>query len=368
MVCQLTPAQEARMYEILRGIADDPHALEMQQFIQHGTVTTYEHCLRVTRIAYWLNLHWHCHADEVSLVRGAFLHDFYLYDWHNCSNITHWHGFKHPLIARYNADAVFQLNNKERNIIQTHMWPLTITQLPRCREAYLVCLADKMSSSWETLMDRRAKREATPPAAEYAPQTPPYKNGGVFLYNSTNISKNDKKHLQNDNTYAILQPYRKPGGDMTMKFWDDEKSITLTRCVVVAALIGSIAMTLGGPWVTAWFIAVAGLHPSAGLTATLLVLGYACAALAIGMLVSLYKFLRRIEKGEVFVPENVAALRRISWCCAGAAVLCLAAVFICYRPFAVLAAAAGFMALLVRVLKNAFAQAVRMKNELDYTI
>ena len=42
MVCQLAPAQEARMYEILRGIADDPHALEMQQFIQHGTVTTYD--------------------------------------------------------------------------------------------------------------------------------------------------------------------------------------------------------------------------------------------------------------------------------------------------------------------------------------
>ena len=167
MVCQLTPAQEARMYEILRGIADDPHALEMQQFIQHGTVTTYEHCLRVTRIAYWLNLHWHCHADEVSLVRGAFLHDFYLYDWHNCSNITHWHGFKHPLIARYNADAVFQLNNKERNIIQTHMWPLTITQLPRCREACLVCLADKMSSSWETLMERRAKREASHAARSF---------------------------------------------------------------------------------------------------------------------------------------------------------------------------------------------------------
>ncbi len=153
-----------------------------------------------------------------------------------------------------------------------------------------------------------------------------------------------------------------------MKFWDDEKSITLTRCVVVAALIGCAAMTAGGPWVTAWFIAQTRLPASAGLTATLLVLGYACAALAFGMLISLYKFLRRIEQGEVFVPENVTALRRISWCCAGAAVLCLAAVFICYRPFAVLAVAAGFMALLVRVLKNAFAQAVRMKNELDYTI
>ena len=160
MVCQLTPAQEARMYEILRGFADDPHALEMQQFIQHGTVTTYEHCMRVVRIAFWLNRRLGLAADEVSLVRGAFLHDFYLYDWHNCADITHWHGFKHPLIARYNADAVFKLNEKERNIIQTHMWPLTITQLPRCREAYLVCLADKMSSSWETVMERRAKREA----------------------------------------------------------------------------------------------------------------------------------------------------------------------------------------------------------------
>lgn len=153
-----------------------------------------------------------------------------------------------------------------------------------------------------------------------------------------------------------------------MKFWDDEKSILLTRCVVVAALAGSLAMTAGGPWVTAWFVEKAHLQPSAQLTAALLVLGYACAALAIGMLVSLYNFLRRIEKGEVFVAENVTALRRISWCCAGAAALCLAAVLICYRPFVVLALAAGFMALLVRVLKNAFAQAVRMKNELDYTI
>ena len=158
MVCKLTPAQEAQVREILRCFADDPHALEMQQFIQHGTVTTYEHCMRVARIAYWLNLHWHCHADEVSLVRGAFLHDFYLYDWHHCGNITHWHGFKHPMIARYNAETVFSLNDTEKNIIQSHMWPLTITSVPRCREAFLVCLADKMSSSWETVMERRAAR------------------------------------------------------------------------------------------------------------------------------------------------------------------------------------------------------------------
>ena len=86
-----------------------------------------------------------------------------------------------------------------------------------------------------------------------------------------------------------------------------------------------------------------------------------------GIRLRLYKFLRRIEAGAVFVPANVTALRRISWCCAGAAVVCLAAAYI-YLPFAFLGVAAAFMALIVRVLKNAFAQAVHMKDELDYTI
>ena len=75
-----------------------------------------------------------------------------------------------------------------------------------------------------------------------------------------------------------------------------------------------------------------------------------------------------LEQGEVFVPQTVLALRRISWCCTWAAVLCLPVGIWIYLPFAFLAVAAGFMALLVRVLQNAFAQAVRMKDELDYTV
>ena len=76
MLCKLTPEEEVRMHILLKGIADDPNALEMQKFIQHGSVTTYEHCLRVTRIAFWLSIHLHVRADEASLVKGAFLHDF----------------------------------------------------------------------------------------------------------------------------------------------------------------------------------------------------------------------------------------------------------------------------------------------------
>ena len=148
--------------------------------------------------------------------------------------------------------------------------------------------------------------------------------------------------------------------------WNDRKSITLTRVVVATAILGSAIMTISGPWLTRWMVTAHALPPRTG--PVLLVLGYLCAVLAFGMLFSLYKFLRRIEAGQIFVPANVTALRRISWCCVGAAVLCLPAGVGINLPFAFLGVAAAFMALIVRVLKNAFEQAVRMKDELDLTI
>ena len=53
--------------------------------------------------------------------------------------------------------------------------------------------------------------------------------------------------------------------------------------------------------------------------------------------------------------------------CAAACAVCLASTFY-YAPWSLAGVAAGFMALLVRVIKNCFEQAVRMKDELDYTI
>ena len=151
--------------------------------------------------------------------------------------------------------------------------------------------------------------------------------------------------------------------------WDDTKSITLTRYVVALAILGSAVMTVCGPWLVHWLMTTHHLNQEGpAVEVVLLVLGYLCAALAFWMLYNLYRFLGRLEQGEVFVPQTVLALRRISWCCTWAAVLCLPVGIWIYLPFAFLAVAAGFMALLVRVLKNAFAQAVRMKDELDYTI
>lgn len=139
----------------LDGWADTADALRMRQYIQHGCVTTYEHCMRVAAISFWLNRRLNLGCDEASLVRGAFLHDFYLYDWHQPHPEAGLHGFSHPAIALANAEQRYTLNDRERNVIRSHMWPLTLLTPPRCREAAVVCVADKMSSATETLFERQ---------------------------------------------------------------------------------------------------------------------------------------------------------------------------------------------------------------------
>ena len=54
-------------------------------------------------------------------------------------------------------------------------------------------------------------------------------------------------------------------------------------------------------------------------------------------------------------------------CCAGAGLVCLGSTF-WYLPFAAVAVAACFMALIVRIVKNVFQQALAMKSELDLTV
>ena len=46
----------------------------------------------------------------------------------------------------------YNINEKEEHIIRSHMWPLTVTKLPKSREAVIVCIADKLTSATETIM------------------------------------------------------------------------------------------------------------------------------------------------------------------------------------------------------------------------
>ena len=120
-----------------------------KEFIQHGTTTVYQHCVSVAYRSIIIAAAFNIRVDMQSMIRGALLHDYFLYDWHG-KKLKELHGFHHPRIAWENATRDFELNEREQDIIRKHMFPMTVIP-PKYKESWIICLADKVVSSQETL-------------------------------------------------------------------------------------------------------------------------------------------------------------------------------------------------------------------------
>lgn len=120
--------------------------------IQHGNMTVNSHCMNVAKYSIAISEKLHIPCSQRELIRGALLHDYFLYDWHDKEHVRPWrlHGFFHPGIALKNAAREYLLTQREEDIIKKHMWPLTVVP-PMCREAWIVTTADKWCSLMETL-------------------------------------------------------------------------------------------------------------------------------------------------------------------------------------------------------------------------
>ncbi len=119
---------------------------KMKYYMQHGEISCLRHCLFVSYLSYRI-----CKKmklDYRSAARGALLHDLFLYDWHLTKPQEGLHAFVHPTIALRNALALFDLNDREKDIIFNHMWPVTF-RLPRYRETFVVLLVDKYCAVME---------------------------------------------------------------------------------------------------------------------------------------------------------------------------------------------------------------------------
>lgn len=121
-----------------------------KKFMQHGTVNVLEHSVMVTCACLLIASRLRIAVNERALVRGALLHDYFLYDWHERDKSHHFHGLIHARRALENAERDFELGEIERNMILTHMFPLNLSP-PRRRESAIICVADKLCATAETL-------------------------------------------------------------------------------------------------------------------------------------------------------------------------------------------------------------------------
>ena len=83
------------------------------------------------------------------------LHDLFLYNWRKRENGRKGlHAFTHPRTAYENASKLFKLNDKEKDIILKHMWPVTFA-LPKYKESYILTLVDKYCALNESIYEIR---------------------------------------------------------------------------------------------------------------------------------------------------------------------------------------------------------------------
>lgn len=155
---QLSAGRQWLLAETIRELKQEGRLDEEKLAMQHGTTSIYRHSLNVAYTSLWMMERWQIRLEPKSLVRGALLHDYFLYDWHEKDGGHRLHGFRHPAFALYNASKDFSLNRKEKNIIARHMFPLTVLP-PRCLEAWIVCFVDKYCAFSETMGDGRIQWE-----------------------------------------------------------------------------------------------------------------------------------------------------------------------------------------------------------------
>ena len=138
--------------EELEKLKNDPRIELMKKYRQHKNSTTYDHVCHVAEMSHKIEKGLHLHdIDEQAMLRGAVLHDYYQYDFRD-HPIGPWrHGTSHAGQALENAEAAFELSDKEKDIIYSHMWPLNLTHLPHSREAWIVSVADKVCAVKEAV-------------------------------------------------------------------------------------------------------------------------------------------------------------------------------------------------------------------------
>jgi len=146
--------------QMIDDLLNNDTVKQMKNFRQHYETSCFDHCLIASYYCYLYGKKFN--LDYVSCARAAMLHDLFLYDWRKRENGRKGlHAFTHGRTAYEQASTFLKLNDKEKDIILKHMWPVTIA-LPKYKESYLLTLVDKycaLNESYQEIYNRFCQKK-----------------------------------------------------------------------------------------------------------------------------------------------------------------------------------------------------------------
>ena len=114
------------------------------KYITHHGITRFDHSMRVAYLSYKVTKLLRLNYKEVT--EAALLHDFFLDEVSHESKVDRLR--LHPECAVKNASKYFELSDMQKDIISTHMFPVTFTP-PKYLESWIVDAVDDVAALYE---------------------------------------------------------------------------------------------------------------------------------------------------------------------------------------------------------------------------
>lgn len=123
--------------------------------VNHHGINRYDHSIRVAYYTYIVTKVLFMNYEEATI--AALLHDFFTDEVNNELSIFKLR--RHPKHALKNASKYFYLSDLQKDIISTHMFPVTFTP-PKYLESWVVDIIDDICAIYEKVYSIRRELSA----------------------------------------------------------------------------------------------------------------------------------------------------------------------------------------------------------------
>ena len=141
---------------IINEILNKEKVQQMKKYRQHYNINCFYHCLFVSYNTYLIcKKH---NLDYISAAKAGMVHDLFLYDWRKRERGRKGlHAYTHGKTAFKEASEILNLNDKEKDMIIKHMWPVTLA-IPKYKETFILTFVDKYFAIAEAFIKIKEKK------------------------------------------------------------------------------------------------------------------------------------------------------------------------------------------------------------------